>query len=134
MFKLRIKTTRTLTTKDLEVFCDPDLTFEAVGNIDPGTDGELREWAKAKYPPAEAVRFVPRLFLSVSQDGSAHPLDTEAGAEEFRQAVGDPFLCELVENFWNFDYFYFQNLKKNGISSANSSETLDAGSKGELKM
>jgi hypothetical protein len=113
MFK--VKTTLMVTTEELEVFCDPPLTFEAVGNIDPNLWSQLKEWSERDYPPGEAVNFVPRLFFSVSQNGKAYPLTTQAEAEELRQAVGDAFLCDLVENYWTYEYSYF---KKKRLASA----------------
>lgn len=119
--KLKVKTTRTLTTDELEVYCEPVLTFEAVGNVDPQTHDALKTWAQAKYPADQAVNFVPKLFLSVAENGTSYPLNTEGAARELQAVVGDAFLAELVENFWNYDYFYFQ---KKQAASANLSTPL----------
>jgi len=126
---LKVKTSLTVTTDELEVFCDPPLTFEAVGNIDPNLWSQLKAWSEKNYPLEQAVNFVPKLFVSVSQNGKAYPLTTEAAAEELRQAVGDPFLCDLIENYWNYEFNYF---KKKRLVSASSSPASATGNGSEL--
>jgi hypothetical protein len=126
--KLKVKTTYTVTTDDLEIFCDPPLTFEAVGRINDKTHTDLLTWSKDDYSPDRAISFIPSLFLSVAQNGTAYPLTTKAEAIALREATGDKFICDLVESFWNYDYTYF---KKKRLGSANSLPASDDGSSPE---
>jgi hypothetical protein len=117
MLKLKVKTTHKVTTEELEIFCDPPLTFEAVGNIGPQLWDELRDWSNERYPPEKAVDFVPKLFVSVSQNGDTYPLATPEQAKALEDAVGGEFLSDLVENYWGYEFSFF---KKKRAASANS--------------
>jgi hypothetical protein len=121
---LKAKTVRVVSTDDLELFCDPPLTFEASGRINDKLTAELQQWFKGGYDPAKTVEFIPQLFMSVSQNGDTYPLTTTADAEALRAALGDGFLLDLVEAFWDYDYRFFARRR---AASANSSPALDAG-------
>src|SRR3990172_8868536 len=108
MLNLSVKTTHVVTTDDLEIFCDPPLTFEAISRINDKLHNELRAWANKNHPIDQTVKLVPRLFFSVSQDGTAYPLATDADAQALREAVGDDFLHDIVEAFWDYDYLFFR--------------------------
>ncbi len=116
--KLNIQTHHTITTNDLELFCDPPLTFEAVGRIADQTHNALLEWAKNDYPEEKTLEFLPHLFVSVSQNGETYPLNNDGAAREFREAVGLTFVQDLIEAFWNYEFYYF---KKKRLASINSS-------------
>lgn len=120
--KLKVNTTHTVTTEDLEIFCDPPLTFEAVGNIGPHLWGQLRDWHKGNYPPEDVVGFIPKLFVSVSQNGDTYPLTTPEDAKALEDAVGNEFLSDLVESYWNYEFDFF---KKKRAASANSLSQSD---------
>ena len=107
MLKLKIQTTRTVTTDDLRLYCDPPLTFGAVGHIPTTVNNALLDWADKGYDSTRAVEFVPRLFSSVAQNGTSYPLASKEDAAALREAVGDVFLRDLVEGFWNYDYRFF---------------------------
>lgn len=124
--KLHIQTTQIVTTDDLEIYCgDLPLIFEAVGNISSGLHSDLLEWSQAERPAAGTVALVPRLFMSVSQNGDKYPLTGSAEAEAFREAVGDELLADIVEEFWNYRYRFFRR-KRNG--SANLPPASENGS------
>jgi hypothetical protein len=122
MLKLKVKTTHTVTTDELEMVCDPPLTFEAVGNIGPHLWGELRDWSKGEYPMEEIVDFIPKLFVSVSQNGDTYPLTTPAQAKALKESVGDEFIADLIESYWNYEFTFF---KKKRAASANSLKESD---------
>ena len=120
--KLSVRTTHTVTTDDIDVYCDPPLIFEAVGNIDPQTQTRLADWHKANYPPEQAVAFIPKLFISVSQNGEVYPLTTEADAQALREAVGDTFLSDLVERFWTYELNFFKKKRNGSVNLLSASE------------
>jgi len=128
--KLTVRTTHTLTTNDLRVFCDPPLTFEAVGSIDPRTRIELSAWHDSDYPSGQAVSFIPKLFLSVAQNdsdgpmGPAYPLTTDEDARALQDALGDRFISRLVNAYWDYEYKYFQ---KKELASVSLSPELGTG-------
>ena len=128
MLNLTVKTTHVVTTDDLEIFCDPPLTFEAIGRINDKLHNELRAWANKNHPIGQTVKFVPQLFLNVSQNGNTYPLATDADAEALRGAVGDDFLHNLVESFWDYDFLFFRQKR---LASANSLQTSAAGNGSE---
>lgn len=121
---LKAKTIRVVTTDDLELYCNPPLTFEASGRINDKLTAELQQWFKTGYDPAKTVEFIPQLFMSVSQNGDAYPLTTQADAEALREALGEGFLLDLVEAFWDYDYRFFARKR---LVSANSSTAQGAG-------
>ena len=118
--KLKVKTTHVVTTDDLEMFCDPPLTFEAIGNIDPHTREGLRVWYQNKYPTEQSLEFVPKIFLSVAQNGTAYPLVTDEDAKALQDALGDKFISHLVRAYWNYEAGYFE---KKETASTSLSET-----------
>ena len=126
---LNVKTKRIITTDDLRLYCDPALTFEAVGHIPGPAHNALLEWSEAGYPADKIEALVPQLFTSVSENGTSYPISTPADAAELRQALGDTFMRDLIEGFWNYDWRFFRQRKN---ASANSSETLDTGSDLEI--
>lgn len=129
MIKLAIQPTQTITSDDLEIFVgDLPLVFEAIGNIGGSLQNDLLAWSQADYPAAQTAGFIPRLFLSVSQNGDKYPLTGQAEAEALRQAVGDDLLKDLVESYWNYRYRYF---KKKRLGSGNSSPASDTGNGNE---
>lgn len=124
--KLNIATTQTISTDDLEIYCgDTPLIFEAVGNINGALHSDLLAWSQADRPPTQTVALVPRLFLSVAQNGDTYPLTGPAEAEGLRQAVGDELLADIVEEFWNYRYRFF---KRKRIASVNSPPASENGS------
>jgi hypothetical protein len=126
--KLKVRTTHTLTTDDLRVFCDPPLTFEAVGSIDPHTRIGLSAWHDSDYPTGQAVDFIPKLFLSVAQNGTAYPLTTSEDAQALQDALGDRFISRLVNAYWDYEYRYFQ---KKELVSVNLSPASGTGNGSE---
>jgi len=126
--KLNVKTTFTVNTDQLEIYCDPPLAFEAIGRIDDKTHRELVEWSKADYPAGQTLAFIPRLFLSVSQSGKSYPLSGEADAQALREATGDAFLVNLIEGFWNYEFRFFQ---RKLAASESSSTAQGAGRESE---
>jgi hypothetical protein len=118
---LKVKTTHTLTTDDLEIFCDPPLTFESAGSMDPRTVQELREWYKNHCPNEQAVMFVPKIFLSVAQNGKAYPLTTQEDAMALQKAVGDKFISRLVNSYWNYEVGYFEKKQSGSVNSLTES-------------
>ena len=128
MLNLAIKTTMVVSTDDLEVFSDPPLTFEAIGRINDTLHRELAAWANAGYPADQTARFIPRLFLSVAQNGQSYPLATPDDAQALREAVGDEWLANLVESFWDYEYNYF---KKKRLASASLSQAQGTGNGSE---
>lgn len=118
MFNLKIQTTETITTDDLEIFVgELPLIFEAVGNIPGPLQDDLLTWSRADYPLPQTLQLVPRLFLSVSQNGDTYPLTSQAEAEALRAAVGEELLRDIVEGYWNYRYRFF---KRKRLASANS--------------
>jgi len=115
---LSVQTTMRVTADDLEIYADPPLTFEAIGRVNDTLHRELAAWASAGYPPDQTARFIPRLFLSVAQNGQSYPLATPDDAQALRDAVGDEFLANLVESFWDYEFSYF---KKKRLASMNLS-------------
>ena len=128
MLNLSIKTTMVVTTDDLEIYADPPLTFEAIGRVNDTIHRELAAWATAGYPADQTARFIPRLFMSVAVNGSSHPLTTADDVQELRAAVGDEFLANLVESFWDYEFNYF---KKKRLASANLSSESGTGNGSE---
>jgi hypothetical protein len=124
--KLSVRTTHILTTDDLRIFCDPPLTFEAIGSIDPHTRIELSAWHDSDYPAQQAVGFIPKLFLSVAQNGQSYPLTTDEDALALQDALGDKFISRLVNAYWDYEYRYFQ---KKELASANLSPELGTGNR-----
>ena len=124
MLNLSIKTTIVVTTDDLEIYADPPLTFEAIGRVNDTIHRELAAWATAGYPAEQTARFIPRLFMSVAQNGTSYPLTTAEEAQALRDAVGDEFLANLVESFWDYEYKYFQ---KKELASVSLSPELGTG-------
>lgn len=122
---LKAKTTRIVTTDDLELYCDPPLVFEASGRINDKLTAELKEWYQNGYDPQITLKFIPQLFLSVSQNGETFPIRSQADAEALREALGDGFLLDLVEAFWDYDYRFFTQRR---AASANSSTERGDGS------
>ena len=120
--KLSIKTTHILTTEQLEIYCDPPLTFEVVGSIDPHTRKKLGSWYEADYPTNRAVEFIPSLFITVAQNGIAYPLKTVEDAAAFQEAVGDVFLSRLVERTWAYDINQFKKKQVGSISLSKDSD------------
>src|SRR3990170_7983871 len=108
MLNLSVRTTMQVTTDDLELYADPPLTFEAIGRVNDTLHRELAAWASAGYPAEQSVRFIPRLFLSVAQNWQSYPLTTADDAQALRATVGDEFLANLVEAFWDYEYNYFK--------------------------
>lgn len=125
MLNLAIKTTFAVSTDDLGVFCDPPLTFQAIGRVNDTLHRELVAWGTAGYPADQTTRFIPRLFLSVAQNGVSYPLSTADDAQALREAVGDEFLANLVESFWDYEFSYF---KKKRLASASLSPQSTNGS------
>ena len=125
--KLKVRTTHTVTTDDLEMFCDPPLTFEAIGNIDPHTREGLRVWYQNKYPTEGALEFVPKMFLSVAQNGTSYPIATEEDAKALQEAVGDKFISHLVRAYWNYEAGYFEQ-KKTGSENLSAPPVTGNGS------
>ena len=123
MLNLSVKTTHTISTDDLEIYADPPLVFEAVGRINDKLHNDLRAWSNKNHPIDQTVKFVPRLFLSVSQNGDTYPLTTDADAQALREAVGDDFLHDLVESFWDYDYLFFRRKQLVSASSSPASAT-----------
>jgi hypothetical protein len=121
--KLKVRTTHTLTTDDLEMFCDPPLTFEAVGSIDPRTSRDLSTWHSSKFPEGQAVDFVPKLFLSVAQNGTSYPLTTVEDARALQEAVGEKFVSRLVLSYWNYQATYFEKKQAASVSLSPESGT-----------
>lgn len=122
---LSIQTTMTLTTDDLEIYADPPLSFEAIGRVNDTLHRELAAWVSAGYPADQTARFISRLFLSVAQNGQSYPLSTADDAQALRAAVGDEFLANLVESFWDYEFNYF---KKKRLASMNLSAGPSNGS------
>jgi hypothetical protein len=121
LLNLSIRTTMTVTTDDLEIYADPTLTFTSVGRVNDKLHRELAAWSTAGYPAQQTVEFIPRLFMSMSINGDTHPLATGDDVQELRQAVGDEFLANLVESFWDYEYNYFK--KKRSVSVSLSPES-----------
>ena len=128
MLNLPIRTTMSVTTDDLELYADPPLAFEAIGRVNDTLHRELAAWASAGYPADTTARFIPRLFLSVSLNGQTYPLTTQDEAQALRDAVGDEWLANLVEGFWDYEYNYF---KKKRLASANLSPASATGNGSE---
>lgn len=124
MLNLSIRTTMSVTTDDLELYADPPLTFIAIGRVNDTLHRELAAWATAGYPADQTARFIPRLFTGVSVGGSIHPLTLADDVQEFRAAVGDEWLANLVESFWDYEFNYF---KKKRAASVNLSPELGTG-------
>lgn len=123
MFDLTIQSTQIVSSDDLEIFVgEMPLIFEAVGNIGGALHGDLLAWSQADYPAAQTAAFVPRLFLSVSQNGIKYPLTGLAEAEALRQAVGDELLRDLVEGYWNYRYRFFKRKRSGSAPSPTASE------------
>lgn len=121
---LKVRTTHTVTTDDLELFCDPPLSFEAVGRVGPKLHNDLLTWSQAGYPAEQAPGLAAQLFLSVSQDGQSYPLNSPAAATELQNQVGDEFIRNLIEAFWDFEYRFF---KQKRLASGNSGPRSNAG-------
>lgn len=116
MFK--IQSTLQVTTDDLEVYVGEEpLRFEAIANIPNGLNTELLEWSKVGYPANQAVKLVPKLFLSVSQNGTSYPLSTQKEVEAFRAEVGDELTAEIVEGYWEYRFRYFKK-KRIGLDTS----------------
>ncbi len=124
MLSLTVETTMVVSTDDLELYASPTLVFRTVGRVNDTLHRELAAWASAGYPAEQTARFIPRLFLSVSQNGQTYPLTTPDDAQALREAVGDEFLANLVESFWDYEFNYF---KKKRLASANLSPQSTTG-------
>jgi hypothetical protein len=127
--QLSVKTVRTISTDDLNIFCEPPLLFEARGYIAPELGGDLLEWEAGGYAAERAAELLPRLFLSVAQEGIRYPLSTKADALALRDAIeaanpgyGDIFLSTLLDGYWNEHYRFFGRKR---LASA-SSQTVSA--------
>lgn len=124
MFKLAIQTTQTITTDDLEIYVgDTPLVFEAIGNISNSLHTDLLAWSRAGYPADQAAAFVPRLFLSVSQNGEKYDLTGPTEAAAFQAAVGDDLLKDIIEGYWDFRYRFFRKKQAASGSLPTASET-----------
>lgn len=113
--KLSVQTTRTITTDDMRIFCEPPLTFEGIGYFSPSFVNDLAEWEK-NPDDDRAIKFVSRIFLSVSQNGARYPLSTEADVLALRDAIeeinpgnGNNFLATIVEEYTRAHYRFFRN-------------------------
>lgn len=115
--KLKAKVTRTITTDDLEIYCDPPLTFEASGRINDKLTAELKQWYQNGYDPQKTLDLIPQLFLNVSQDGQTYPLESRGDAEALQEALGAGFLVDLVEAFWDYDFRFFQKRLSGSVRS-----------------
>lgn len=123
MLNLTIKTTQTITTDDLEIFVgDAPLTFEAIGNISNSLHTDLLTWSRAGYPADQAAGFIPRLFVSVSQNGEKYDLTGQAAAVAFQEAVGDDLLKDIIEGYWDYRYRFFRKRQAGSVSLPPASE------------
>lgn len=113
--KLSVQTTRTITTDELRLFCEPALTFRVKGFISPVLAKDLAEWENT-YEGERAAELISGLFVSVSQGGYEFPLTTKSDVLAFKEAIeesnpggGDGFLSTLLESYLNEHYRFFRN-------------------------
>ena len=116
--KLNIERTRVVTTDDMRIFCGAEpLRFEAVSHIPNEVHGVLLDWTEAGRPADKAAEIAPRLFRSVSQNGTSYPIAGPEGGQALREALGDELLRDVIEEFWNYDARFFAIRRRGFVNS-----------------
>jgi hypothetical protein len=128
--KLTIQTTRTITTDELHLFCEPPLTFRVKGFIDPALAKELAQWENT-YSGERAAELISQLFVSFSHAGDSYPLDNKSAVLAFKDAIeegnpggGEGFLSTLLESYLNEHYRFF---RQKLLALENSSQASNNG-------
>lgn len=133
--KLTYNATRTITTADLGLACDPPLVFEVRVRVDPSWARLHLQWEEGGADDTDmACELVGKVFVNVGQDGKIYPIEGKEGAEDLRASIeesspgeGDAFICHLALRFGQ-DHFRF--LARNSAAYAELSRPLN-GSKSE---
>lgn len=111
---LLVKTVRTISTDELNIYCEPPLVFSARGYITRAINEQLLAWDLAGRPISLTLGLLPQLFFSVSVDTQVFPILSQVDSEALRQAIetanpggGDEFLTALVDGYWVNHYRFF---------------------------
>jgi hypothetical protein len=131
--KLLVKVTRILTTDDLDLTCDPPLSFEVTGNVEPSIFKAVQEWEAAGFELERCAELVGRVFISVTQDGQTYSLNGKAAAlalyeaiEESNPGAAYQFMVRLLENFIQNHLRFFVSRRSGSPPSAPPSENGSA--------
>lgn len=112
--KIEYSPTRTITTIDLFMACDPPIEFESRVRLTPEWARQHRLWEEAGSKDVEmALELVGQAFVSVSQGGESYPLETKEAVQELRDAIdaqnegaGNEFICDILDSFAFSHYNY----------------------------
>lgn len=116
MLKLKINTTRQITSNDLRIACDPPLLFEVRSFIAPDLVDKIADWERAGSKDANiGAALVAQVFVSVTQDGETYPLTSlsDVGALQETIEAASPgqaggFICAMLEGFTANHYRFFR--------------------------
>ncbi len=114
--------TRTITTADLFIACDPPMTFEVKAQLSTDWVRSHIAWEESGTEDMKtAIDLVSSSFLSVAQDGNKYPLDTIDAVQDLINAIednnkgqGNLFVCDILTKFTHNHYSFLTR------SSANS--------------
>ena len=115
--------TRTITSSDLFMACDPPITFTVKVKVPPTWARLHRQWEEQGHADLQMTKeLIAQSFVTVGQDGDAWPLNTIEAVDELREAIeeqnpnsGDDFLITILDSF-AFNHYNF--LAGQSMSSA----------------
>jgi hypothetical protein len=136
--KIIYNPTRTITTGDLFIACDPPMSFEVKSRLSADWATKHLAWeADGSEDITIALDLVSTGFLAVSQNGERYDLNSIEAAEALREAIeggnegeGDTFICDIVSSLAHNHYSF---LARNSANSARLSELSNGKNKQKQK-
>lgn len=121
--KIIYNPSRTITTGDLFIACDPPMSFEVKSRLTSDWATKHLAWEAAGSEDITiALELVSTGFLAVAQNGERYDLNSIEAAKALREAIegqnegeGNTFICDIVSSFAHNHYSF---LARNSADSA----------------